>query len=187
VKLGLKGNELGWPIKPKKAAVSGPTKLAFEVRSPSSSQQPHPEEPKQASEVQLGGSGAKFSKPEQEVGKSPSSRLGESPPLSTLPVCEDCVDASSLKSGGFGAGVMSGSSSPVMSKVGVEPSSDFGLPVVNIAETSSMTLFASATPEIFPLTPERAEAATLFSGLPEVCRWSGVAGHWGSRRVVCAR
>jgi hypothetical protein len=173
VKLGLKGNELGWLIKPKKAAVSGPTKLASEVRSPSSLQQPHAEEPKQASEVRLGASGAEFSKPEQEVGKSPLSHLGESPPLSTLPVCEDCVGASSLKSGGFGAGVMSGSSSPVTSKVGVEPSfdfGDFGLPVVNIAKTSSTTLFPSATPKIFPLILERAEAATLFSRSPEVCR-----------------
>jgi hypothetical protein len=177
VKLGLKGNELGSPIKPKKAAVSGPTKLASEVRSPSSSQRPHVEEPKQASEVRLGASGAEFSKPEQEVGKSPPSHLGESPLLSILPVCEDCVGASSLKSGGFGAGVMSGSSSSVTSKVGVEPSFDFGLPVVNIAETSSTTLFAFATPKIFPLIPGRAKAATLFSGSPEVCRWSGVAGH----------
>jgi hypothetical protein len=46
VKLGLKGNGLGWPIKPKKAAVSGPTKLASKVRLPSSSQRPHAEEPK---------------------------------------------------------------------------------------------------------------------------------------------
>jgi hypothetical protein len=34
VKLGLKGNGLGWSFKPKKATVSGPTKLASEVRLP---------------------------------------------------------------------------------------------------------------------------------------------------------
>jgi hypothetical protein len=58
VKLGLKGNGLGWSFKPKKAAVSGPTKLVFEVCLPSSSQRPHAEESKLASEVRLGALGA---------------------------------------------------------------------------------------------------------------------------------
>ena len=35
-KLGLKDNGLGWPFKPKKAALSGPTKLAYKVCLPSS-------------------------------------------------------------------------------------------------------------------------------------------------------
>jgi hypothetical protein len=66
--------------------------------------------------------------------------------------------------------------------VGVVPSFVFGLPVVNIAEISLMTLFAFATPEIFPLIPERAEVATLFFGSPV----TSIVGHWGSGRVICA-
>ena len=93
VKLGLKGNGLGWSFKPKKAAVSGPTKLASKVCLPSSSQRPYAEELKLAFEVRLAVSGAKISMLEQEVGESPPRRLGESPPLSTLPACKDCVGA----------------------------------------------------------------------------------------------
>ena len=51
VKLGLKGNRLGWPFKPKKAAVSSPTKLVYEFRLPLSLQQPHAKEPKLVYEV----------------------------------------------------------------------------------------------------------------------------------------
>jgi hypothetical protein len=91
------------------------------------------------------------------------------------------MGTSSLKSGEFGIGVVTSSSSLVTYKVGVVPSSVFGLPVVNIAEISS-TMFTSATLEIFPLIPEQAKAATLFFGLPV----TSVAGHWESRRVFYA-
>jgi hypothetical protein len=83
VKLGLKGNGLGWSFKPKKDAVSGPTKLASEVRLPSSSRRPLAEELKLAVEVPLGASDAEISVPELEVGVSPL--------LSMLPECEVCV------------------------------------------------------------------------------------------------
>ena len=201
VKLGLKGNGLGWPFKPKKAAVSGPTKLAYEVHLPSSSQRPHAEELKLAFKVRLGASGDKISVLERGV--------GESPPLSTLPMCNDCVGVSALKSDGSGAGVevfvfspvmensqakvagegfrasdravgvvslpvigptlpVTGSSSSVTSEVGVVPSSDFGLPVVNIAQISSTTLITSATSAIILLISKRVEVAALVSGSPAV-------------------
>ena len=51
VKLGLKGNGLGCSFKPKKAAVSGPTKMASEIHLPLPSQRPHVEESKLTSEV----------------------------------------------------------------------------------------------------------------------------------------
>ena len=102
------------------------------------------------------------------MGKSPPSRLGESPSLSTLPACEDCVGASSLEDDGSGAGMVTGFSSPMTSEVGVVPSFVFGLPVANIAEISSMTFFASRTPAIISLIPERVEAAALLCGSPVV-------------------
>jgi hypothetical protein len=97
VKLGLKG--IGRSFKSKKAAMSGPTcsnveaKLASEVRLPSSTQRTHAES-KLASEIRLGESGAEISESERVAGKSPSGCLGESPPVSTSPVFEVCVDAS---------------------------------------------------------------------------------------------
>jgi hypothetical protein len=94
VKLGLKGNGLGWSFKPKKAAVFGPSKLASEVRVPSSSQRPLAEELKLAVEVRLGASDVEISVLEREVGESPPTCLGESPPLFMLPVCEVCMGES---------------------------------------------------------------------------------------------
>ena len=155
--------------------------------------------------------------------------MGKSPPLSTLPACEDCVGALLLKSDGFGVGVevfvlspvmetsqakvagegfgagdgaavvvllpvigptppVTGSSSLVTFEVGMVPSSDFGLSVVNIAKISSMTLIASASPVIIPLIPERGGSRLLrwFLVVGGLCRLFGAAGHWGSGRVVCA-
>jgi hypothetical protein len=152
VKLGVKGNGLGWPFKPKKSTVFGLTIPASKVHLPSS------------------------------------------PPLFTLPVCEDCVgsgagvEASVLSlvmensqdkvaGEGFGAGdgaagvaslPVIGSTLLVTSEVCVVPSSDFGLLVVNIAEISSTMMIVSATPAITPLIPERIKAAELVSGLLEV-------------------
>jgi hypothetical protein len=97
VKLGLKG--IGRSFKSKKVAMSGPkcsnveAKLASEVRLPSSTQRTHAES-KLASEIRLGESGAETSVSERVAGKSPSGRSGESPPVSTSPVFEVCVDAS---------------------------------------------------------------------------------------------
>jgi hypothetical protein len=57
LKLGLKGNGLGWYFKPKKVAVFGPTclnieaKLASKVRLASSSQRSHAESSKLAPDV----------------------------------------------------------------------------------------------------------------------------------------
>ena len=152
VKLGLKGNGLGWPFKPKKVAVPGSTKLV------------HAEEPKLVSEIRLGALGAESFVPKREVGKSPPSHLGKSPLQSTLPACEDCVGASLLKADGPDARMVNGFSSPVTFEASVVPSSVFGLPVANIAKISSTTLFTFATLAIISLISERAEVAVLLCG-----------------------
>jgi hypothetical protein len=117
VKLGLKGNGLGWSFKPKKAAMSGPSKLASKARLPSSSQQPLAEESKLAVEVQLGASDAKISVPERE--------MGESPPLSMLPACEVCVGKSD------GDGPSMGEPIPLAGALEVPPVSALEIPVVD--------------------------------------------------------
>jgi hypothetical protein len=144
VKLGRKRNGLGRLCKPKKAAEPGPFKLASGVHLLSSAQRSHAEEPKPASEGRLGTSGAEISEPEREVGKSP--------PPSMLPACEVCVGATTLKSNGSGAEVVTSSSSPA-SEGDPVPSSVFGLPVDDIVQIASTTLVASASPAITPLTP----------------------------------
>jgi hypothetical protein len=92
------------------------------------------------------------SQPEREVGKSPPSRLGETPPLPMLSACEVCVGATTVKSDGSGTEVVTSSSSSV-SEVDAVPSSIFGLPVDDILQIVSMTLVASASLAITPSTP----------------------------------
>jgi hypothetical protein len=84
------------------------------------------------------------------VGKSPPSRLGKSPPLSTLPACEVYEGASSLMSIRFDAEVVTGVALLAKSEGNGVPSSAFGLPVEDIVKFDSTTLAASVSPTSIP-------------------------------------
>jgi hypothetical protein len=152
VKLGLKGNGLGCPFKPKKATVPGPSMMASEVRLPSST--------------------PLFSPPACEECVGSSARI-------EISILSPVMENSQVKVAGEGFGAVDGAAcveslpvmgctTPVTSEVGMVSSSDFGLPMVNIAEISTTTMFVSATPAIITVIPKWVEAAELVSGSPEV-------------------
>jgi hypothetical protein len=84
------------------------------------------------------------------VGKSPLSRLGKSPPLSTLPACEVCEGASSLMFVRFDAEVVTGVALPAKSEGNGAPSSAFGLLVEDIVKFDSTTLATSVSSASIP-------------------------------------